>query len=318
MGTRVSIVIVAYRQEAFIEEAVRSALAQDHPDVEVIVADDASPDATVERLVPLVREHSDRLRVVRGEENAGITANHNRGLRAARGEFVALQGGDDVLLPGKVSAQVAWFREQPRRVLCGHPVEIFESATGAVLSERGWPYPVMGGVGAEAIVRHGVPFGGTAAMLRRDALPAHGLDERLPVAADWWLYIETVGLAGEWGSVPASLARYRRHGAGVTQVGAVRSLLQQLAAEDCFLTLALAEARFPAFAAAVRNSRARLAYGEMRYALRTGDLAHARAFARSVPWSEARWAARVAALRGLMLLPGKAERVVRWQDRNAW
>jgi hypothetical protein len=104
----------------------------------------------------------------------------------------------------------------------------------------------------------------------------------------------------------------------VTQVVGARTRLQQLAAEDTFLTLALTEARFPAFSTAVRAARGRLTYGEMRHALRTGDHVRAREFARAVPWSEARWAARVAALRALMLLPGGAQRVLQWQDRNAW
>ena len=318
MATTVSVVIVAYRQEAFIEEAVRSALVQVYPALEVIVADDASPDGTVARLEPLLREYGERLRIVRGDRNVGITANHNRGLRAARGDLVAFQGGDDVLLPGKLAAQVAWFESRPRAVLCGHDVEVFDHATGAVAEKHFSPHRVWTGIGADAIIRYGAPFVGTAAMLRRGAMPPAGLDERLAVAADWWLYIETVGQFGEWGQVHGSLARYRRHGGGVTQMVGARTRLQEIGVEDTFLTLALAESRFPQFADAARDARARLQYSEMRYAIRQGVAQGALDRAAAVPVTSLRWWLRCMVLRTMLLLPGGAERFLRWHERNAW
>jgi hypothetical protein len=49
-----------------------------------------------------------------------------------------------------------------------------------------------------------------------------------------------------------------------------------------------------------------------------GDAERARAWAGTVPFSESHWWLRCMALRAMLQLPGGAERVLRWQERNAW
>jgi glycosyltransferase involved in cell wall biosynthesis len=104
----VSVVIPTYQRAGLIERAIDSVLAQDYRPVEVIVADDGSTDDTrarVERYGPPVRYLY--------QPNAGVSAARNLGLRAARGEFVALLDSDDAWLPGKLALQVAVSRAHP-------------------------------------------------------------------------------------------------------------------------------------------------------------------------------------------------------------
>jgi glycosyltransferase involved in cell wall biosynthesis len=92
----VTVIIPTYLQADCVAGAIASALAQTHPGLEVLVMDDASPDET-----PAVAErfHDDpRLRVVRNQANLGRVANYREGLRLARGEWVLVLDGDDVLL----------------------------------------------------------------------------------------------------------------------------------------------------------------------------------------------------------------------------
>src|SRR5690606_7215254 len=83
---RVSVVVPTYGHAGLVLETLDSVLAQSHPDVELIVVDDGSPDDTHERLQPLVE--AGRIRYVR-QQNQGQGAARNRGLAMATGEFVA-------------------------------------------------------------------------------------------------------------------------------------------------------------------------------------------------------------------------------------
>jgi glycosyltransferase involved in cell wall biosynthesis len=92
----VTIMIPTYNQAAYLEEAVRSALAQDYDNLEIIIADDCSSDNTSE----IVRKFAgdERIRYFRNEKNLGKTANYRHTLyELARGEWVLNLDGDDYL-----------------------------------------------------------------------------------------------------------------------------------------------------------------------------------------------------------------------------
>ena len=99
---KVSVVLTAYRAEAYVEAAVRSVLLQTEPDFELIAVNDGSPDATGAVLDSI---GDPRLRVIH-QENQGPAGSLNTGLRLARGEFIALLDGDDIFVDDKIRRQV--------------------------------------------------------------------------------------------------------------------------------------------------------------------------------------------------------------------
>lgn len=208
--------IISYNQQRFIRQAVESALRQDYANLEVVVADDASNDQTQPILRELAQRHPGRLKLFLNPVNLGITANSNVGLQHCRGELIAFMGGDDVLLPGKVVQQVAWFSGDAKRVLCGHDV-VWIDADGAMLGVRTSDLvPLHEGQGAAGFIRHGTPYAAASVMVRRTCIPSYGFHPSLPVVSDWKLWIDVIGTHGVYGYIPGIWAYYRRHRGNVT------------------------------------------------------------------------------------------------------
>ena len=99
--TKVSILIPCYNADAFIEQAIESALAQTITDKEVIVIDDGSTDRSLDRIL----RFGSAIRVESGP-NRGGTRTRNRLLSMAHGEWVQYLDADDFLLPDKIEQQL--------------------------------------------------------------------------------------------------------------------------------------------------------------------------------------------------------------------
>lgn len=103
----VSVVIAAYNAAPFIHRAVRSALDQSQPPLEVIVVDDASTDGTPQTVAEFAREDP-RIRLVRLERNQGPGGARNAGIAAARGEWLAILDADDAFGPRRLETLTAF------------------------------------------------------------------------------------------------------------------------------------------------------------------------------------------------------------------
>ena len=109
----VSVIIPTFNRSDMLKDAVASVLDQDYGNAELIVVDDGSTDATVQTLA----SYQDRLRLLR-QENRGVSAARNAGIRAAAGTLIALLDSDDLWLPGKLRAQVDYFEAHPEALIC--------------------------------------------------------------------------------------------------------------------------------------------------------------------------------------------------------
>lgn len=106
----VSVVIPTYKHRDYIIETLASVFAQTFTDYEVVVVNDGSPDDTAEVLRPL--REAGRIRYFE-QPNQGQAAARNRGIREARGEFIALLDDDDYWPADKLEWQVAALARRP-------------------------------------------------------------------------------------------------------------------------------------------------------------------------------------------------------------
>lgn len=125
----VTVVIPSYNYGHFIQDTVDSILQQTYTNYEIIVIDDGSIDNTTQVLQP----YSDRINYVY-QENQGLSAARNHGLRLAKGKYVIFLDADDFLLPHTLEKQVAALDNNSDLgfVICGWHIV---NETGEILSD---------------------------------------------------------------------------------------------------------------------------------------------------------------------------------------
>lgn len=205
----VSIMIICYNQQAYIEAAVLSCMRQTYANIEIIVADDASSDATV-ALVERLCERDPRVLLFPAERNRGITGNCQFALEQCRGKYIAILGGDDFLYPDKVAVQVACMEADPEIALCftqchiihGDDMTPVRVTAEAKMNDVADGYALAGSFGVE------IP--GPAPMVRAAMVPAEGFRSIAPVASDWLFFIET-SHKHKCKLIKTPLAAYRMH-----------------------------------------------------------------------------------------------------------
>src|SRR6476659_1088354 len=109
-AVKVSVLIVTYNHEKFIETAVRSALAQEADfEFEIVIGEDCSKDGTAAVVKKLAAEFPDRIRAVCNEKNLGLHQNYRQSYFRCRGQYIALLEGDDIWTDKrKLQKQVAY------------------------------------------------------------------------------------------------------------------------------------------------------------------------------------------------------------------
>ncbi|MFQ3639515.1 MAG: glycosyltransferase family 2 protein [Chloracidobacterium sp.] len=223
----VSVVLCVYNQAAYVAEAIESILRQTLTDLELIVVDDASTDATPS----VIQGFADaRLRYVRNATNLGHAGSLNRGFALARGAYLAIMDSDDISLPERLERQVTFLERHPEVALCGAWVETF----GARQERRCFPTEP-----AALAVRllMACPFSTPTVVMRRDAWLPGGFDfDAFGLAFDYAYWVAVANRAAV-ANVPAVLLKYRLHAGQTTttrraaQLAGTRLVLrQQLAA----------------------------------------------------------------------------------------
>jgi glycosyltransferase involved in cell wall biosynthesis len=102
----VSVIIPCYNGEAYLAEAIESALAQSYQPVEIIVVDDGSTDSS-----PVIAQQFP-VRYVR-HQNRGLTETRNRGIRESRGDYLVFLDADDRLRPEAIESGACLMAEHP-------------------------------------------------------------------------------------------------------------------------------------------------------------------------------------------------------------
>ena len=205
----VTVVVAAYQAEQWIAETLESILAQTHPAEEILVVDDGSTDGTAREL----ERFSDHIRVIR-RVNGGCSAAFNTGFQAARGDYVAECGSDDVWEPEKLERQVAALEAHPEVDIIFSAARLFGNQTGQ------WAMPPEDpSVGVLDQRRFGLTLFRVNPVCPSTTLTRRSLYEQLgPFAErdelgtedyDYWMRAQRAGAVFYYD--PEMLVRHRRH-----------------------------------------------------------------------------------------------------------
>ena len=108
----VSIIIITYNSSGYVLETLESALAQTYPNIEIIISDDCSNDSTLDVCKKFLNSCENGLRekvtILSSAYNTGISGNCNRGLKAAKGKWIKIIAGDDILSVNAISDYVEY------------------------------------------------------------------------------------------------------------------------------------------------------------------------------------------------------------------
>lgn len=184
---RVSVIIPTHSRPGLLPRAVESAKAAGE-DVEVIVVDDASTDATAE----VCRSLRD-IKYVRLDRNQGVAGARNVGLLASSADFIAFLDDDDIRLPGTLDLQLKRLVDDPEvGFVCG-PV-LCADQRGELTGEVSAPKHAGGDMFWE-LLRMEFPVFPLTVVMRRECLFAVGLFNRsIPGIDDWDLFARVAEL----------------------------------------------------------------------------------------------------------------------------
>lgn len=229
-GLRLSVVVIAYNLERFVEAALQSVYAQTRPADEIIVVDDCSTDRTRE----ILRMHADRIRLIEKPANSGALLTALEGVKQATGDIVCMLDGDDLWDCHKLAAVERAYGAQPSLFLLSHDHKridaqgadipgMDETHRNIAAQLRGRPDGLSDRLKATILEQRGYWLG-SAYAFRRSAFDAAAFERQIdafgPNIRDTYLdlaiapFLVLTNHGGTVGYTPDTVLSYRVHGGG--------------------------------------------------------------------------------------------------------
>ena len=228
MTPELSIIIPAYNSEAYIGQALDSVFHQTYGNFEILLIDDASSDSTVK----IARSYLDsRLKIISHKRNRGVSYSRNCGIKAAKGNWIALLDSDDWYAPPRLEKLLEVAKAENADLVADdlHLIRDCEASRrhcefqpwGSLLRENKQQTFSTRLISAVDFVKSDRPnpinakrnwsFGYTKPLIRREFLLKHNIqyDETIRVGEDYILYLECLRQQGRFIITPKAYYYYR-------------------------------------------------------------------------------------------------------------
>lgn len=236
----VTVVMANFNGERHLDAAIGSVLNQTLRDLELIIVDDCSSDASAP-IAARWAASDPRVRLIVQPNNQGPGAARNRALDVARGRWVAIVDSDDELHPERLSRLVARAQADEAAIVADNQTIFTDTgafAPHALLEGEDFERPLW--IDAAAFVRAGVmygrgpDFGFLKPMISADLLGGLRYDGRLRIGEDYDLLLRLLMRAGRLRLDPAELYRYRKHPQSISHRLKPEHLAEMLEAQARF------------------------------------------------------------------------------------
>lgn len=198
-----------YNGERHLREAVDSILDQTFTDFEFIIINDGSNDDTRQ----ILDSYSDPRVHLISQQNQGLVASLNNGLKIARGKYIARMDADDISHPDRLEKQFQYCEAHPGVGILGTAFAMINEDTGKVL---GFQYPPCLDIDLKRALFVRNPFGHGSMLLRRDILVKYGQYEDVGPIEDYYLWMKLAPHT-VFATLPEVLYRWRISAKGISQ-----------------------------------------------------------------------------------------------------
>jgi hypothetical protein len=209
---KISILCPVYNIERYIAQTIESVQAQTEQDWELLLIDDCSTDSS-KAIMEQYAAKDNRLRIFSTPTNSWAHAAANVGLDNARGDYIAILDGDDVLPAYRFKTQLDFFNANPHVDVCGGWLQNFGDDTTLIQSYQQADVPLRTAILFDSPLAHGT------AMIRRAIIEAHHIRYNTAIyyTHDYDFFAQLAFDAGAvFASIPKVLYYYRIHGGQTT------------------------------------------------------------------------------------------------------
>jgi glycosyltransferase involved in cell wall biosynthesis len=198
----VSIVIPCYRQAHFLGDVLETALGQTHPQIEIVVVDDAAPDGLL--AASIAREFG--VRLARTPATLGPGGARNAGIEASCGEYILPVDADDLLAPDYVAKAVAVLDAHPSAGVCYCKLQAFGRGAWTWEPSPGWSL-------RELIDANRLP---NPSVYRRTCWEQAGGYPPFQLCEDWDFWVTVARHGWQFLRIPEYLVFCRQHDRNLT------------------------------------------------------------------------------------------------------
>ncbi|MBW4670968.1 MAG: glycosyltransferase [Cyanomargarita calcarea GSE-NOS-MK-12-04C] len=243
MNPEVSIIIPAYNTEAYIAQAIESALTQTEKNIQVIVVDDASDDSTAK----IAKSFSDpRLKVFINSQNFGQNYGLNYAIKKATGKWIATLDSDDWFAPDRLEKLLHCAYAENADMIVDDLYLIGDGNTkpwSTLLRESKAHIPTMKYIDPMFFIENDVPgmwsfpLGITKPLIKRDFLIRHGIEymENIRLGCDFYFFLNSLVHGAKCLFIPKSYYFYRSRTGSLVTTSQIKRLEEYSKATEYFL-----------------------------------------------------------------------------------
>lgn len=230
----VSVIIVAYNSSPFIIETLESVLKQTWKEIELIITDDCSTDDTVEVCLKWLKENRKKFtsaEILTSDKNTGVTANANRGLYAAKGEWIKFLGADDTLKPDCIKDNMTWISSNSDIRALFSQIEVYRdtfSFHNLLKTIPESPYNLEGILTASRsaesqykmlLLCDRIHFSPSVFLHRETLLSVGGFDEKFRMLEDYPMWLKLTKNGHKLNFMDKVTVNYRQHSKAINNTG---------------------------------------------------------------------------------------------------
>lgn len=203
----VSVIIPVYNANGFLSGAIESIQNQTYKNLEIIIVDDGSTDETPKILKSLAKKDK-RIKILTNKKNLNIASSLNKGIKIAKGKYIARMDADDIALPRRIERQVKHLLRHQETVILGGQCKTID-IDGKVIGRKIFPVKdrdIRNALYYENPIQH------PTVMINRQLLPKNFLwyNPDLPPAEDYDLFFR-LGKFGKYHNLDKFVLKYRQY-----------------------------------------------------------------------------------------------------------